>query len=134
MKLDLTALTNAVARLREALVIYQRDPSQALVRDALIQRFEFTYEISHKLLRRTLQAEAPSPEQYDGIGFADLIRSGSEQGLLLGGWPRWRQFREMRSRTSHSYDEAIAVEVAAGIADFLREAEYLRDRIGARGA
>lgn len=30
-------------------------------------------------------------------------------------WPRWCQFREMRSKTSHTYDEDIALEVVSGI-------------------
>lgn len=132
MRLDLTAFGNAIARLQEAMAVYARDPSQTLIRDGLIQRFEFTYELSHRMLRRALAAAAPSPGQYDGMPFADLIRAGNAQGLLRGDWPRWRQFREMRSRTSHAYDEAVAVEVVAGIGDFLREAEYLRDRLRSR--
>jgi hypothetical protein len=38
----------------------------------------------------------------------------------------------MRARTSHSYDEAVALEVVAGIPDFLEEARYLRDRLKER--
>ena len=52
MTLDLTSLTNAIDRLQEAVEIYARDPSQTLIRDGLVQRFEFTYEISHKMLKR----------------------------------------------------------------------------------
>jgi hypothetical protein len=32
------------------------------------------------------------------MSFQDLIRSGNEQGLLLGDWPTWRRYREMRSK------------------------------------
>jgi hypothetical protein len=35
----------------------------------------------------------------------------------------------MRARTSHSYDEAVALEVVAEIPAFLDEARYLRDRL-----
>ena len=34
---------------------------------------------------------------------------------LSSDWPRWCQFREMRSKTSHTYDEDIALEVVSGI-------------------
>jgi hypothetical protein len=34
---------------------YQRDTTQTLIRDGLIQRFEFTYEIAHKMLNRYLE-------------------------------------------------------------------------------
>jgi hypothetical protein len=40
MRLDPTVFGNAVARLREAMAVYARDPSQTLIRDGLIQRFE----------------------------------------------------------------------------------------------
>jgi hypothetical protein len=58
-----------------------------------------------------------------------LIRDGNERGLLLGDWPRWRTWRSMRAKTSHTYDENIALEVVAGIPGFLDEARHLRDQL-----
>ncbi len=118
--------------LAEALEIYARDPSQTLIRDGLVQRFEFTYEVAHKMLKRALEASSASPEQYDRMAFADLVRSGNEQGLLLGDWPQWRRYRDMRARTSHSYNESVALEVVGGIGRFLLEAAHLRDTLAAR--
>lgn len=130
--LDIRSFAKAVDRLREGLDRYQRDISDTQIRDGLIQRFEFTYELSHKMLKRYLEATSASPDQYDAMPFADLIRSGNEQGLLLGDWPRWRIYREMRSRTSHTYDEKVALAVVAGIPDFLEEAAHLREQLRAR--
>src|SRR2546421_2570097 len=113
MKLDTSSLGNAVRRLREGLARYEREPSDEQIRDGLIQRFEFTYELSHKMLRRYLKQNAASPDEFDRMPFADLIRTGNVQGLLLGEWPTWRRFREMRALTSHAYDAKIALEVAA---------------------
>ncbi len=134
MSLELTKLSNAIARLGEAMALYVQDPSQAIVRDGLIQRFEFTYEITHRTLKRALEEFSASPEQYDKMSFPSLIRSGNEQDLLRSDWPRWQHYRGMRSKTSHTYDEAIALEVVADIADFLAEATYLRDRLLERAA
>ena len=131
-RLDIRSLEKAVDRLQEGLDRYRRDTTDTQIRDGLIQRFEFTYELSHKMLKRYLEATSASPEQYDAMPFPDLIRSGNEQGLLLGDWPRWRAYREMRSRTSHTYDEEVALAVVAGIPDFLEEAVQLRDRLRAR--
>ena len=130
--LDVSALEKAVDRLSEGFARYRQDISDTQVRDGLIQRFEFTYELSHKMLKRYLEATSASPEQYDAMPFPDLIRSANEQGLLLGDWPRWRAYREMRSKTSHTYDEEVALAVVAGIPDFLEEAVQLRDRLRAR--
>lgn len=133
MSLDLTPLDNSIARLEEALELYGRDPAQTVIRDGLVQRFEFTYEVAHKMLKRALENTSASPEEYDRMSFADLVRSGNEQGLLLGAWPQWRAFREMRARTSHTYNESVALEVVRGIGGFLREATHLRDQLRARG-
>jgi hypothetical protein len=54
------------------------------------------------------------------------------QGLLLNDWPAWRTYREMRGKTSHSYDEDTALQVVARIPDFLAEAVYLRDQLRER--
>ncbi|WP_333607554.1 nucleotidyltransferase substrate binding protein [Arsukibacterium sp.] len=75
---------------------YQRDISNIQIRDDLVQRFEFTYEISHKMLKRYLEHSSASPEQFDQMPFADLIRSDNEQGLLQSDWPVWRGYRDMR--------------------------------------
>ena len=123
--LDVAPLANAVQRLREGLRRYERDTADEQIRDGLIQRFEFTYELSHRTLKRFLAQTAASPGAIEAMSFAELIRTGNEQRLLRGDWPAWRRFREMRVRTSYAYDAAIAREVVAGIPEFLPEAEHL---------
>ena len=129
MSLDISPLLNAIARLQEGWQRYQQDISDIQIRDGLVQRFEFTYEISHKMLKRYLEMASATPELFDQMPFQDLIRTGNEQGLLLGSWPDWRLYREMRGKTSHSYDEAVALEVVAGIPKFLAEASYLSEQM-----
>ena len=124
-QLNLDSISNAVERLTEGYSRYQQDTNDTQIRDGLIQRFEFTYEIAHKTLKRYMESVSANPEQYDEMPFADLIRSANEQGLLLGDWSKWKIFREMRARTSHTYDEKIALEVVKEIPSFLDEARYL---------
>ena len=125
MTLELTPLSNAVQRLEEGLTRYQINTADIQIRDGLIQRFEFTYELSHKMLKRYLEAASANPTEFDGADFQYLIRSGSEQGLLLSAWPEWRHFRDMRSKTSHTYDEEVALTVVEAIPSFLSEAKHL---------
>jgi nucleotidyltransferase substrate binding protein (TIGR01987 family) len=131
-KLNLAPLENAVNRLTEGLARYEKDISDTQIRDGLIQRFEFIYEISHKMLKLYLEAVSPTPEQFDAMAFADLIRSANEQGLLLGDWSAWKIYREMRSKTSHTYDEEIAIEVVHSIPAFLEEARHLLKQLQER--
>jgi nucleotidyltransferase substrate binding protein (TIGR01987 family) len=104
MKLDTSSLGNAVRRLREGLARCEREPAVEQLRDGLLQRFEFTYELSHNMLRRYLMETAASPDDVERMPFADLVRTANAQGLLRGDWPVWRRFREMRGRTSHTCD------------------------------
>lgn len=127
--LDLAPFAKAVDRLLEGLDRCRREPGDLQVRDGLIQRFEFTYELAHKTLKRHLEAVVPDPTEVDRWAFADLIRVGFERGLLHQGWPAWRTFRDMRARTSHTYDESTASAVVDGIPDFLQEARFLLDRL-----
>lgn len=132
MSLDFTSLANAVAGLDEGLARYCRDTSDTQIRDGLIQRFEFTYDVGHKMLRRVLEEGAANPEEIDRLSFPELIRTGVELGLVAGAWPEWRLYREMRNITSHTYDEGKALQVVEAIPAFLTEIRSLLARLQAR--
>ena len=127
--LDIQPFEKAIASLAAALARHAQNPRDDIVRDACIQRFEFTYELSHKMLKRFLEATSANPAEFDAMPFQDLIRTGSERGLLLSDWSRWKVFRTARSITSHTYDESKAREVFAIIPEFLAETSHLRDRL-----
>ena len=128
MQLDFSSFVRAVALLDEGLERYNRDTNDAQIRDGLIQRFEFAYDLAHKMLRRQLESVSANPDQVDRLSFADLIRSVTEQGLIKSDWSVWRTWREMRSTTSHTYDETKALQVVEGIPGFLAEAQDLAER------
>ena len=131
-KPDFSSLRNALTRLAEGYVRYQSDVSDIQIRDGLIQRYEFTYEISHKMLKRHLEMTAANPEAFDALPFADLIRTGNEQSLLKSDWSAWKVFREMRAKTSHTYDEDIAQTVVQVIPAFIEEIDFLVKRLDQR--
>lgn len=115
------AMQNSFARLEEGYARYLRDISDAQVRDGLIQRFEFTYDLTHKTLRRALARDSGTAEAIDQLTFPSLIREGFAKGYLTEGWPAWHNFREMRNLTSHSYNEATAIKVVSQIPRFIEE-------------
>lgn len=125
MKLIITPLENATQRLAEGLDRYHQDTSDEQIRDGLIQRFEFTYELSHKLLKRYLATISATPSEFDSMAFSDLIRTANERGVLQGDWSDWRVYREMRNLTSHTYNEEVAIKVVKDIPKFLVEVEFL---------
>ncbi|MFT3941544.1 nucleotidyltransferase substrate binding protein [Rhodopseudomonas sp.] len=84
------------------------------------------------MLKRYLEFASPNPALIDSMSSQDLIRTAGEQGLLLGEWADWRSFREMCSKTSHTYNEDVALEVVGGIPRFIEEARVLYGRLAER--
>lgn len=128
-ELDVSSLEKAIASLNEAVVAYQQEESNNFIRDAAIQRFEYTYELSHKMLKRYLEMTEPNAEAIDQMSFQDLIRTASERNLLSNGWDIWKDYRHARNATSHTYNEKKAKEVYAVIPRFLKEADDLLTKL-----
>jgi nucleotidyltransferase substrate binding protein (TIGR01987 family) len=130
-ELDLTPLANAIRQFESALEEQAREPERTLLRDGLIQRFEFTYGLCEGMLRRFLEITSGGREDVDAMSFPTLIRTASERGLILHGWDRWSDFRKARNKTSHAYSETVALEVMEQLPDFHREALYLLTKLTA---
>jgi nucleotidyltransferase substrate binding protein (TIGR01987 family) len=139
-QLDLSSLSRAIAQLEQSLKYYdskivQSDPGLVLqLRAAAIQAFEFTYELSWKMLKRYLEMTSPDPQEIEAMSFVDLIRTGCEKGLLLSDITDWKQFRYERSITSHTYDEAKSISVFQNIPTFLKEAKFLLHKLQERAS
>lgn len=91
----------AVHRLEKAV----RQPEDEFIRDSVIRRFAFTYELAWKMLKLLLEAEAimariPRQVLQEALQAA-FIRDGNA----------WSQLQSHRNLTSHTYDEALAKEV-----------------------
>ena len=115
-------LRNAAARLRQSLA----EPETDIVRDAVIQRFEFTFEIVWKTLKLYLEHqgdESGGPRATFKNAFVEgLIRSAEEADV-------WFRMLEDRNLASHTYREELAREIYARIA---REYEPLLSEMAGR--
>lgn len=124
MKLVLDPLKNAINALTRALDEYEKSPNE-FVKDSCIQRFEFTYDLSQKMIKRYLENTEANPEELKEMEFQAIIRKAYEKGLIIGEWADWRDYRKDRGSTSHTYNEDIADQVFNNIPDFLQEAQAL---------
>ena len=127
--LDFTALENSVYRLKEVVEKYKENEKDSIVRDSLIQRFEFTYSISLKLLRRYFMERAFFVDDINSLSFNDMVRTATRLGLLKSDLEMWTKYREMRNLTSHTYDEEVALKVAKIVPCFYEEALYLLKKL-----
>jgi len=138
--LDLSSLQSAIVQLEKRLE-YANSPMARQdhglfeqLRNSVIQCFEFTYELSHKMLKRYLEATVANPEEIDIGTFQNLIRTGNEKQLLRSDWSRWKEYRQARTNSSHTYDEEKAEAVYQIAPDFLLEARYLYRQLKERSA
>ena len=132
MILDLTSFKQALATLDAGLKMLAHKPNDEFVRDACVQRFEYCYELSHKSLRRYLQASEAAAVDVPSASFPALIRLGYQRGLLASDWESWNQFCQARNTTSHTYDSAAADSVLKILPAFLLEANFLLRQIELR--
>lgn len=139
MRFDLSGFQRAITSMQQALDISRPEnlshfdeATRNVIKAGVIQNFEFTYEISHKMLKRYLKVTAPNTVSIEEMSFQNMIRTGSGQGLLLNGWDVWKNYRKARGTTSHAYDENKAAMVLEIAPDFLREAQHLLSELEKR--
>lgn len=131
--LDLSSFHNALASLQRAFTRWQAAGQQdEELRDACIQRFEYTFELSWKMLKRRLELDLPDSLSVDAMSFRELMRSGGERGLLQN-VDAWMVFRDKRNITSHTYNADKAADVAAVLPDFIEHAQALLAQLQAKG-
>jgi len=133
MKLDLSSLEKALNSLNRALVRATAAPEDEELRDACIQRFEYTFELSWKTLKRQLEQELPTPTEVDTYSFKQLFRVAGERGLVQD-VVDWFDYREKRNLTSHVYDEEKARTVYAVIGRFAGSTTALLESLRQRNA
>lgn len=123
--LDFTALENSLQRLGEVVEIYKKNPQDTIVRDSLILRFEFTYSITLKTLRKYFIERAFIVDDVNKLSFNEMVRTAMQLNLLKSDLAKWTEFREMRNLISHTYDENVALKVSGIVPDFYEEITYL---------
>ena len=126
-KLDITSFENALNSLIDILVMYDENNDDIVVRDATIQRFEYTYSLALKMLSRFINRE--SKEITHTMTFNQLIRTANQFGLLKSNLEIWDDYRQKRNSTSHTYNEAIALEVMSIVPAFKDDAKFLLNKL-----
>jgi nucleotidyltransferase substrate binding protein (TIGR01987 family) len=123
MTINITSLKRALDTLEEAYREHATQPASLLMRDGVIQRFEYTYELSWKLLKRFLE-EVQGLNDVDALGRKELFRHGHESGLIEDPL-RWFGYHQARNLTSHMYAEGIAQQVYTAARAFAADATQM---------
>jgi nucleotidyltransferase substrate binding protein (TIGR01987 family) len=116
--LEFTHLEKTLHSLQSALI---HPPKNDLERDGVIQRFEYTFELCWKSIRKLLLSQgrnevsgSPKP----------LLRDALEEGLI-DNLELWFNFLEARNHIAHTYNEKQAQQVYQYAQSFAPHAEAL---------
>ena len=137
MILDYSSLESAVAQLQRSFDYLHSDLARndaglrEQFRAATIQAFEFSYELAVRMIRRQLAQIVANPDELREIDFADLMRDAADAGIVRDA-PSYMRYREMRNRTSHTYDAERAEETVAAMDEFLSDLRLLLNELGER--
>jgi nucleotidyltransferase substrate binding protein (TIGR01987 family) len=91
---------------------YLRSPDDEIVQIALIQAFEFTFEIAWKTMKDYLENEG-----YSGLGNSKQTVRVAFQAELIGDAESWMGAIAQRNRTSHVYNSIVLQETILFIKD-----------------
>ena len=118
--LRIAELAKALARLEEMIAA----PAEHLGRvDAIVQRFEFSYELCWKALKAALEIyghETASPWQAFKKAYA--MRWIDEEQL-------WRTMLDDRNLTSHTYKEETAIAITQRIPAYAAAMRALQEKL-----
>jgi len=126
--LDLTSFSNAILSLESAFKLYTKikdtsTPAESeLLRDGVIQRFEYTFELAWKSLRRYFRMYAF--ESIETMTNRQVFRKAAELGLITN-VEAWFEYLLDRNQTSHVYDDEIAKDVFESIRPFITDVKIL---------
>ncbi|PIR42163.1 nucleotidyltransferase [candidate division WWE3 bacterium CG_4_9_14_0_2_um_filter_35_11] len=106
----------AVSKLKEAMSFPIDDPHK----ESTIQRFEYTFELSWKLMSSILKDQG-----IEAYGIRNILREANNLGLISD-TPSWFKYADARNQASHIYNESIAEEVYNIVrTDFIEKVEEL---------
>lgn len=99
-----TQYNRALDRLHEVVALDETD----IIRDSLIQRFEFTYELAWKCMFYWMRNQGEMVPEMQKPIIAVAFRCE-----LISDPKVWEDIKDQRDETSHTYNEAKAVFVSA---------------------
>ena len=133
MSLELSSLEKAVGCLERAWNFTNRKLSEENIEQdeievykaAVIQNFEFSYELCWKFMKRWLEVNL-TPGMMEGVTRKQLFRYAAEN-LLITDFESWVVYHDLRNRTSHTYDSDVADVIFQKARFFLEDAkEFLK--------
>ena len=122
---------NSVETLYKEYVVKQANLSPndfCIYRDALIQRFEYTFELSWKIIKQFIKSHEIDLDDVELESKKGLFRVAARIGLIKN-TESWFTYLWDRNLTSHTYDEDYANDIFADIPNFIDDCNFLLEKM-----
>ncbi len=125
-KLNFDSLRLAILQLEKGLKESGMDPQNELMRDGVIQRFEYTMDLAWKMMQRYLKTIQSDESVIRSKN--DLFRE-MERIKIINNAESWIGYYSARNETSHDYDTKKADLVYQQVHPFLSEVKNLLETL-----
>lgn len=133
MRIDTTGIQQALITLNDALELLDETDENLVrlrlaLRDSVVQRFEYTYEMSWKLIKRWLSDNVSPEDSEPNWSRRELYRLAAKNGLVDEPKP-WFSYHEARNVSLHTYDPVSAQKVMDIVKPFAHDVQVLINRL-----
>lgn len=125
MSIDLSNLKSALKTLKSSMVTLDANKScdfSDMLEDSCIKRFEYTLEISRKLMKKILKKIYGKSEEELTVNNTFRFMQGYK---FIPNWENWREYYEKRNNTAHEYNLEKSRKLIGIIPDFINDTEIL---------
>ena len=112
MATTLDTLKKALKTLDDAI----QQPQNEFLRDAVIQRFEYTIELAWRVAQKVMGSPSTAPKA--------IVREMASQGLITNP-VKWIEYIDRRNETSHIYNQDVAKRVYDAAVAFAKDCHEL---------
>ena len=131
-ELNIEPLENALKTLKDGYNLYLNSKKilndEVLIglEDSCVKRFEYTYEMSKKIMTRYLKTILDM--NIDNLTIVNIFREMYSK-KMINNIENWDLYRKQRNSTSHEYDILKSRDCIKIIPDFIDDVEFLVNKL-----
>lgn len=125
MNIDISNLESALNTLKLSMDVLEKEKNSNFVdmlEDSCIKRFEYTLEISRKIMKRVLKKIYGKSEEELTVNNIFRFMQGYK---FIDNWENWRNYYEKRNNTAHEYNLEKSRKLMVLLPEFIKDADTL---------
>lgn len=129
MEIKIDSLKNALETVKESISILDNNNLEHLrtsLEDAVIKRFEYTLELSKKIMKKILKKYYDKQEEELTVNNIFRLMYGLN---FISNMERWRNYHEKRNNTAHEYNLEKSRKLLSLVPEFIQDIEELINNI-----